>query len=305
MSRGGSVATRLELPPVRALLGGLIDYAGLFPPAGLELAATVGNFAAYQRRADHWALARLVVPAGRLVDLETVLERLPAVDRLGTRWPLTVLLGPDGAADLELVRGFGERHVHGDLRIRSLEARAGSPAEVAALAEQAGSEWELYLELPLGAAVETLIGAVAAAGVRAKIRTGGIQPADTPEPEQVLAFLSSCARHRVPFKATAGLHHPVRARRPLTYESGSVQAVQFGYLNLFLAAAALWQGLSATAAAALLVGDERDPPSFESARISWAGVVLETAAIGAARKEFALAMGSCSFTEPLEEIEAL
>ena len=153
--------------------------------------------------------------------------------------------------------------------------------------------------------MEPLIAAVAAAGVRAKIRTGGVLPGDIPDPDQVLAFLASCARQRVPFKATAGLHHPVRGRRPLTYEPGSVQAVQFGYLNLFLAAAALWRGLPMAAAGSLLVADELDPPVFEPARIRWGGIALETAAIREARQEFALAMGSCSFTEPVEEIESL
>lgn len=305
MSRPEGVAARLELPSVRALLEGLVDYAGLFPPAGLDLATTVGNYAAYQRRPDHWALARLVVPAGRLPELETALERLPEVDRLGTRWPLTVLLGSDRAGDLEAVRGFSERHVHDGIRIGSLEARIAATAEVVALATQLPPECELYLELPAGPAMEPLIAAVAAAGVRAKIRTGGVLPGDIPDPDQVLAFLASCARQRVPFKATAGLHHPVRGRRPLTYEPGSVQAVQFGYLNLFLAAAALWRGLPMAAAGSLLVADELDPPVFEPARIRWGGIALETAAIREARQEFALAMGSCSFTEPVEEIESL
>ena len=46
-----------------ALLHGAIDYAGLFPPAGLDLEATVRNYAAYREGRDAWALGRLVLPA--------------------------------------------------------------------------------------------------------------------------------------------------------------------------------------------------------------------------------------------------
>src|SRR5258708_31204656 len=32
------------------------------------------------------------------------------------------------------------------------------------------------------------------------------------------AFIVACAERQLPFKVTAGLHHPVRAAHPLTYE---------------------------------------------------------------------------------------
>lgn len=82
-------SSRLE----RALLTGLIDYAGLFPPAGLSMAQVVANYASYQRRPDHWALGRLVVPVARLAEFEAALEALPEADRLGTRWPITAQIG--------------------------------------------------------------------------------------------------------------------------------------------------------------------------------------------------------------------
>jgi len=54
---------------LRELMTGLIDYAGLFPPAALEMDAAVRNYEAYLRGPDAWALGRFVVPAARLEDL--------------------------------------------------------------------------------------------------------------------------------------------------------------------------------------------------------------------------------------------
>ena len=40
---------------IRALLTGSIDYAGLFPPAGLDMASAVENYARYRAGPDAWA----------------------------------------------------------------------------------------------------------------------------------------------------------------------------------------------------------------------------------------------------------
>lgn len=289
----------------RELLTGLIDYAGLFPPAGLSMAETVANFAAYQRRPDRWALARLVVPVARLGEFEAALERLPEPERLGTRWPITALLGTDPGADGAVVSAFNERHVHGGPVVQALEGRAVSAEEVESLQAAIATGPELYCELPLTADLPALVGAVRRVGARAKVRTGGVKPPDIPAPEEVLAFLAVCAAERVPFKATAGLHHPVRGLAPLTYVSGSPTATMFGYLNVVLAATVLWQRRPESEALAVLTAEGRASLRFGEDAIEWAGVRVSADEIGRARHEFMLTIGSCSFTEPLGEIEEL
>ena len=61
--------------PLRILLRGLIDYAGLFPPASLDMADAVRNYAAYREGEHAWALGRFVVPAARLEEFERVARR--------------------------------------------------------------------------------------------------------------------------------------------------------------------------------------------------------------------------------------
>jgi hypothetical protein len=79
-----------------------------------------------------------------------------------------------------------------------------------------------------------------------------------------------------------------------------------GYLNLFLAAAWIKTGgLEADEAAELL--EERSPEAFEvtDAEIRWRDRRLSREAIAEARRTFALSYGSCSFTEPVDELREL
>jgi hypothetical protein len=140
------------------------------------------------------------------------------------------------------------------------------------------------------------------AGCFAKIRTGGIKPETIPNVEEVAAFITTCAERRLPFKATAGLHHPIRASYPLTYEPNAPPAVMHGFLNVFLAAAFAWHGerriepiLAETDAAAFRFDE----------RAHWRDRSLDAGQVREARQQFAHEFGSCSFTEPVEGLEEL
>ena len=64
------------VPSLRALLDGVIDYAGLFPPARLPLGEAVRNYLRYRRDPDSWMLARFVCPSARLDDLGVLLQEI-------------------------------------------------------------------------------------------------------------------------------------------------------------------------------------------------------------------------------------
>ena len=289
---------------VHALMTGLIDYAGLFPPAGVEMARAIENYAAYQSRPDHWALGRFVVPVARLGLFATELDALPPEVRVGSRWPITALLGTDPVADMAAVCLFNERHAGGP-QVRSLEGKVATVSQVHAARAPIPSSFDLYLELPLTGELPRMVDAVKDAGALAKIRTGGVQPADIPSPDAVLTFLTLCADAALPFKATAGLHHPVRAMQPLTYQPGSTCATMFGYLNVFLAASALWHERPESEALAVLVREDRDALRFTTDRLEWGDTRFTLGELAATRRDFAHTIGSCSFLEPVTELAQL
>ncbi len=142
-------------------------------------------------------------------------------------------------------------------------------------------------------------------GAFAKIRTGGITPEAIPAPERIAAFLTQAASRRIPFKATAGLHHPVRSLRPLTYAPDSPRAIMHGFLNVFSAACFAWSGMNAAECAALLGEEDAKAFEFREDELRWRGRSLSAAQIREARASFAHSFGSCSFEEPIADLREL
>lgn len=143
------------------------------------------------------------------------------------------------------------------------------------------------------------------AGTYAKFRTGGVRAALIPSPAQVAAFLCRAAAARLPFKATAGLHHAIRSVRPLTYAPDSERAPMHGFLNMFAAASFAWHGMEEARVTELLEETEADAFHFEDDGLEWRSHRLGTEQIRNARREFAHSFGSCSFEEPVGELREM
>jgi len=124
-------------------------------------------------------------------------------------------------------------------------------------------------------------------GLRAKIRTGGVTPDAFPSVEVIARFIRECRDHRVPFKATAGLHHPLRCVKPLTYEPDAPTGTMHGFLNVFMAAAK----------------PDRAEEILRSSEISFDDVSADDIAV--MRRTFAISFGSCSFEEPIAHLKEL
>jgi hypothetical protein len=158
-------------------------------------------------------------------------------------------------------------------------------------------------ELPPGVFVEiadiTLLDAIRRHGQRAKIRTGGITADAFPAVDDVAAFLRACKAKGVAFKATAGLHHPLRCVKPLTYEPNAPTGTMHGFLNVFLAAALIDH------ADAILAETDPGAFAFTDDHASWRGHTVSTDALRTMRREFATSFGSCSFEEPIADLRAL
>ncbi len=291
-----------------ALLRDLIDYAGLFPPASLAMAASVANYDSYLRSEWNWILGRFIGPVARLGEFEEAFAGLaaPAPGAHSTNWRLSALLGSDPIADVARIGEFNARMASSSSRrkahVESVEVKVGGPDEVTRLSGIIPAELLTYFEVPLASCGEG-IAAVAGCGRRAKIRTGGETADKFPTLESVIEFMRLCAAAKVPFKATAGLHHPLRSVHRFTYQPESPLGIMHGFLNVFLAAAFLRAGMESALAISLL--ESWGPFEFSSGCIHWRNNRLSTDEIAAARKDFAVSFGSCSFTEPIDDLRAL
>jgi hypothetical protein len=226
----------------KALFSGLIDYAGLFPPAALPMADALRNYDAYRRGEHAWMLGRFVVPAAKIGEVP------PDV-------PLTFVAPLVEVSDNDIV----------------------------------------YVETTDLALLDTL----AERGLRAKIRTGGVTADAFPDAAFIARFIEHCAERCVAFKATAGLHHPLRCVKPLTYEPDAPTGTMHGFVNVFMAAA-----LPHHAETILMETDAR-AFEFGDDSASWRGHAVRTEDIVRVRSEFAISFGSCSFEEPVADLKEL
>jgi hypothetical protein len=295
--------------PIRSFLAGIIDYAGLFPPASLPMAAVVANYAEYLAGPDRDLLGRLVVPASRLVEFNDAARGLLPRDSSAAPWRLSVLAGDDTSADaktiLEFNRVHAERSELGHAVCDSVEMHARRDEDIADASRLFPKSLRLFFEIAADSDPAPLIAEVARQNASAKIRTGGVTKTAFPASVCVVHFIADCNAAGVPFKATAGLHHLIRSDYPLTYETGSACATMYGYLNLFLAAALIRKGMPEADARELL--EEQSASAFEVTGdgISWRGHVLTAHDLKNTRSRFALSFGSCSFREPVDEARAL
>ncbi len=287
------------MKPARKFLEGVIDYAGLFPPASLRMDDAVHAYESYRAGPDRDLLGRFIVPAARLGELSSAMRDVSADEP----WRISVTTGAEFAAGRDAAMSFNAAESFA--RCDALEAVASTALEVKKILEQAAEELELYIEVPVDPDPAPVISAITGPNVFAKIRTGGTTPGSIPSAEHVLRFMMACRKAAVAFKATAGLHHVVRSEYPLTYESNAQLETMFGYLNIFLASAAIDDGRSPSDVLTIL--EERDVSRFEfddqGAVVN--GIRLSPVTLAETRSRFARSFGSCSFTEPVSEARAI
>ena len=292
---------------LRAFLTGLIDYAGLFPPAKLPMAEALANYLRYRESEDAWMLGRFVCPASRLKEIpEGITLTCSAIGRGGStdREFRTAI-----EADLEAIKAS-------PLRVEVLEVKVPAGAledhEIFGgliddvLARVRPTKLALFLEPPTldRDAVRLFLNVLAeydpGDSLGLKLRTGGLEPQAFPSCEQLAFALSHAAGEGLPFKATAGLHHPFPGFDP------SVKARMHGFLNVF-AAGVLGQACGSREEVMRAILEDDDPANFRfgDGGLTWRDLHATTEQIAAARRQSALSFGSCSFDEPREDLRAL
>ena len=267
------------------LVRSLFDDAAVFPPGN---APVPGAVAAHRDHRHAWyaeAIGPLLVRPAQVGELLTA-------SRAGD--DLTVGLVADATAGLAgLVEGVTQLFDQDD-RARLVQAEISLPGghdpaqATRVLVDELALSVTTYVEVPR-TGFEGALDVLADDGAeRAKYRTGGTTATPgSPTPEQLAAFVRAALDRRLPFKLTAGLHHPVRSAAP-----GA--PVEHGFLNVLAAVSAGTDGAGAGDLSALLALTDVAPLL----------AVLAGADVSAVRRAFC-SFGCCEVNDPVSGLVRL
>lgn len=285
---------------VQALLTRMIDYAGLFPPASLDMETAVRNYQRYHAGEHAWMLGNFIVPARRLVEFTAAFNQV-CCEEQESPWTLSVVcMEEDPRDDGKLIDAFQE----GAAYLSAFEAKAIHEAAAWNILAALPRSATRYIEFPPDSA-KAVLPVLIEYEARAKIRTGGITADAIPTPETILRFVRACAAQHVPFKATAGLHHAVRGMHRLTYSLSTPVAKTYGFLNVFLTAGLAMTGAIDEAQRKTLLEEDAQAFQLDDEWIAWHDQRLTVDQILRLRSTLAVGFGSCSFTEPIDDLQAM
>jgi hypothetical protein len=311
-------------PSLRALLTGIVDYAGLFPPAQLPLEESICNYASYRSEPESWMLGRFICPAARLTELSPFVKELfhdgppLAVSALGGGGKDVTAFRDGLRDDVNDITDF--RRKHGErVTVAVYETRlpASVPADeltellispsrltdprgpqgIMPFYEAAGDDWAVALN-SLSAARKSLRQSRAIAGF--KLRCGGVEPSAFPSPAHVGLIIAATRTAEVPLKFTAGLHHPIRR-----HDSG-IGTMMHGFLNVFVAGVlATARGLDGMEVRDIIEDEDAGSFLFNDDGLRWRNHTATLTEIELARRTAVISFGSCSFDEPRDDLRAL
>ena len=325
-------SSKVVTSSLESLLSDSIDYAGTFPPAALSLDKAVRLYSAYLGWDEAWMLGRFVCRSAHLGELNEYHDLF----EVNAPFRVSVLVG-DGLRSnaffehferhLEAIDAFRERHkdsvyveslemtLPGDLLSTDVITVDRFAREVVAMLQPHNlQQVDFFLEVPINENVRQTLpmvaGAVSAfnreqkqegrgrAGI--KVRTGGMDADAFPSPQSVAFVISTCCAAGVRFKATAGLHHPLRHYRP------ALGTRMHGFLNVFAASVfASVDGADENQLVAVLTDEAPSSFSFSDDALIWQGKRAGAESIERVRRDLAVSFGSCSFEEPVQDLRDL
>ena len=317
--------TKLPVLSFKTFLAKIIDYAGIFPPANLDLAKAFHNFLFYREGEYKWMLNKFVVPAKKLADLGKIMNDVKIESPVG----LTVI-GTGGETINQFTKSFGE-----DIKkINDFIKHYGSLANVDVyevslpkeVLDQEEADDMLDMMISASSELDALLGKEVPVFYEAgldenyeptilkiveniaslnnkcgfKLRTGGTDAEAIPSNEIVAFAIMTCCEFNVPMKCTAGLHHPIR------HYSDSVKANMHGFLNVF-GAGVLAYASSLDEAELLEVLNDDDPDEFmfDENGFEWNEIEAVNEEIREARSGMIVSFGSCSFDEPVDDLKVM
>ncbi len=320
---------------LRVLLEGIIDYAGLFPPAKHSLPDAIQNYALYKKHEDRWMMSRFIIPVSNLNDL------FPFADLFSKNAPFHFSVTGSGgdnkneylsnfADDFETIFQFHDQcgsiikipfyetrlppDVLSDQSGRSLRSLLNESADIIeklsndyvtvfyeSILNNLYKEWNHRVIAALRGHNDELPGRGFKKYQKAgyKLRCGGLTADMFPSPEQVSYIIKEVLHQKIPMKFTAGLHHPFR------HADASIPAKMHGFINVFTAVVmAKVHNLNEAMLQRILEDENPKHFTFDDDQMSWNDLSATVSQIEGIRDSL-ISYGSCSFDEPREDLTAL
>jgi len=323
---------RVPVAGLRALLENTLDYAGLFPPANLGMEKAASHYTRYRIGPDAWFLSHFACPVDRLTELEAhippsaksppllvsalflrsgswkefnakISESLDLILRFkNSHGPLVRVDSIEVALPADLTASVGRVEVQHLIPAVAEAIELSGVVGVTPFLEVTATDWDSQVRMTIQAMAKHNSGwrGVHCRRMAFKLRTGGVKTDALPTIDQVAFVIKTCLDTGVRFKCTAGLHHPLR------HSDQSLNTKMHGFLNIFGAAAlAHAQSLPAADIGQVLQDEDRRHFQFNEEGFVWNGVGATVEQISEARYDLIVSFGSCSFEEPLDNLEEL
>lgn len=295
-----SFGARIKLTKsLRAFASGLIDYAGLFPPASLELSQVVENYITYHKWAEHWMLARLICPVTQLNELGKNIRMLGGVEN---KVGVIGLVG-SAASSTEIGTNINAFHQkYGDsAQIESIECKLNELETKEAISSLVSlTPYTTFFETTNSDRIDEVLKLLQQVGAGFKLRCGGLKAQEFPSVEEMARSIILCREANVPVKFTAGLHHPLRHYNQTTL------CKMHGYVNVFGGAMLDHvHHLPQKELENILSDEESSHFQFTDDAFQWNNLSIDVETITSLRQSSILSYGSCSFEEPIDDMKEL
>ena len=303
------------MQPLKSLtlfLDKLIDYAGLFPPAQLEIGSSIRNYAEYVKSIDKWMMSQFIIPVSRLHEIPREL-----MEKFSKKHPLVLsLISGNIINEIDIATHFFETYPEEvifsghESRISDLSTFTQDLLDVHQLCKNQNFDFDSFYEVaPSQNWINEMNDAIAKiatfntnhnVNVGFKLRCGGVEAQMFPTVENIAHTILACRNSNLSMKFTAGLHHPIR------HYSALVQTKMYGFFNVFIGGMVAHKfNLELDALIEILIDENPDNFIFDDNGLNWKDYFISNSEIQTYRDKSFISYGSCSFNEPRADLQKL
>jgi len=307
---------------LKELMSGLIDYAGLFPPASLPIDKAIAEYLFYKKSEYKDIVSRFVVPVSSVENLKLICK-----EHNVKNISLSVILPEMGfdenneKAIYQAIDNLSNNIKSNNfIEVSSFEIKlpknltAETKDDITQLSKKIISQINLLNESSriffepyvlddnwknnIDIACDIISVNKDKSGF--KLRTGGVTKDAFPHTDILAYSIKKCSDLKIKFKATAGLHHPLR------HYNSSVKTKMHGFFNVFigfLIAGKYNPGLEVLKR--IINSESPEKFNFTDDFITYGNYALSLKDIKKIKESFMLSYGSCSIDEPIDDLKTL